>query len=101
MIECGGPLPIFDLTGPWNVAEFANNQELCAVQLSGGNPAANAGGYCYRDGNLGKLVAFADDMTPRWDWTWSSYRTFLATASLRFHCWKNCLCSQRSKKKNY
>ena len=101
MIECGGPLPNFDLTGPWNVAEFANNQELCAVQLSGGNPAANAGGYCHRDGNLGKLVAFAEDTTPRWDWTWSSYGTFLTTASLRFHCWKNCLCVQRSKKANY
>lgn len=101
MIRCGGPLPAFDLPGPWNVGEFPNNQLLCAVQLSGGSAAANAGAYCHRDGTAGKLVAFADDMTPRWDWTWSSSGTFLNTASLRFHCWKNCLCAQPSKKPNY
>ena len=101
MIQCGGSLPEFALPGPWSVEEFENNQELCAVQLSGGKPAANAGGYCYRDGTAGKTVAFADDMTPRWDWTWSSYGTFFGVASLRFHCWKNCLCAQPSKKPNY
>lgn len=62
-------MPGFALPGPWSVEEFANNQELCAVQLSSGKPNANAGGYCYRDETAGKAVAFADDMTPRWDWT--------------------------------
>ena len=101
MIQCGGPLPVFDLPGPWSVGDFDNNTELCAVQLSGGSPAANAGAYCHRDGTAGKVVAFADDMTPRWDWTWSSSATFLSTASLRFHCWKNCLCAPPSRKPNY
>ena len=101
MIQCGGPLPVLDLPGPWDIREFADNQRLCAVQLSGGATAANAGAYCHRDGTAEKLVAFADDMTPRWDWTWSSSATFLQTASLRFHCWKNCLCTVPSKKPNY
>ena len=101
MIQCGGPLPQFDLPGPWSVEEFQNNQELCAVQLSGGNSSANAGAYCHRDGNIGKVVTFADDMTPRKDWTWSSTANFLDVASLRFHCWKNCLCAPPSRKPNY
>ncbi|KAL8671652.1 MAG: hypothetical protein Q9168_003858 [Polycauliona sp. 1 TL-2023] len=102
MIECGGPLPTFDLPSPWLAADFANNTQLCAVQLSGGSAAANAGGYCHRDSTDGTTaVAFADDMTPRWDWTWSSSETFLNTASLRFHCWKNCLCFRKSRKPNY
>lgn len=36
-IECTGPLPDFDLPAPFRVVDFANNQELCAVPLSGGS----------------------------------------------------------------
>ncbi|KAL8871800.1 MAG: hypothetical protein Q9174_002448, partial [Haloplaca sp. 1 TL-2023] len=100
LIQCGGPLPQFDLPGPWTATEFQNNLDLCAVQLSGGNASANAGAYCHRDGTLGKVVTFADDMTPRKDWTWSSPE-FLNVAALRFHCWKNCLCAPPSRKPNY
>ena len=37
-IQCAGPLPNFPLPAPFLAADFANNQELCAVQLSGGSP---------------------------------------------------------------
>ena len=30
-------------------------------------------------------------MTPRLDWTWEG-DNFLATASIRFHCWRKCAC---------
>ena len=106
MISCGGPLPDFPLPPPFDGHDFATNQALCAVQLSGGNPAANAGGYCHRIEPLStgeRVVAFADDMTPRLDWTWSGTTgaSFFHTASIRFHCWKNCICRDRTRKKNY
>ena len=93
-IRCGGPLPSFPLPDPFNIHDFASNQELCAVQLNGGNPAANAGAYCHRIGDLNRVVSFADDMTPRLDWTWGGAggEEFFLAAAVRFHCWKNCLC---------
>lgn len=105
-IQCAGHLPGFALLPPFNGHDFASNQALCALQLSGGNPAANAGGYCHRNdptSSAERVVSFADDMTPRLDWTWSgtSGATFFSMASIRFHCWKNCLCIDRTRKKNY
>lgn len=105
-IECAGHLPDFPLPPPFNGHDFTGNQALCAVQLSGGNPAANAGGYCHRTEPITsaeRVVSFADDMTPRLDWTWSATTgsSFFLMASIRFHCWKNCLCIDRTKKKSF
>ena len=102
-IQCGGPLPGFPLPSPFNIHDFANNNELCAVQLAGGNPAANAGAYCHRIGYLEKVISFADDMTPRYDWTWSGTMgtDLFLVAAVRFHCWKNCICRSRKATKNY
>jgi hypothetical protein len=37
-ISCIGNLPSFALPSPWSVNDFHDNQELCAVQFSKGNP---------------------------------------------------------------
>ena len=108
-IVCAGPLPDFPLPGGWDQHHFPNNQALCATQLSGGDPAANAGGYChYNNYNIhsiyaGNVVSFADDQTPRLDWTWSGHTgsSFRSSAAIRFHCWKNCQCWMPHKQKNY
>ena len=107
-IQCAGPLPDFPIPEGWDQHDFASNQALCATQLSGGNPAANAGGYCHRTGpsyppTAERVVSFADDQTPRLDWTWSgqSGSNFRSSAAIRFHCWKNCLCNVRNPTKNY
>ncbi len=102
-IQCGGPLPGFSLPSPFNIHDFANSNELCAVQLAGGNPAANAGAYCHRIGYSEKVISFADDMTPRYDWTWSGTMgaDLFLVAAVRFHCWKNCICRSRKATKNY
>ncbi|KAL8923192.1 MAG: hypothetical protein Q9208_004755 [Pyrenodesmia sp. 3 TL-2023] len=105
-IRCDGPLPGFQLPHPFDVHDFADNQRLCATQLSGGHPGANAGGYCHRILPLTtseRVVSFADDMTPRLDWTWDGAGggSFFLAAAIRFHCWKNCLCADRTRKKNY
>lgn len=105
-IRCDGPLPSFQLPHPFDVHDFGDNQQLCATQLSGGHPGANAGGYCHRILPLTtaeRVVSFADDMTPRLDWTWDGAggASFFLAAAIRFHCWKNCLCADRTKKKNY
>ena len=36
-VVCGGELPSFPLPPPYTMADFGNNQELCVIQLSGGN----------------------------------------------------------------
>ncbi|KAI9669836.1 MAG: hypothetical protein M1817_004577 [Caeruleum heppii] len=36
-ISCAGPLPSWPAPVPWQWSEFSNLQELCAVQLAGGN----------------------------------------------------------------
>ena len=105
-ITCDGPLPTFALPAPYDIHNFANNQALCATQLSGGSPAANAGAYCHQKLHLNgeqPIVSFADDQTPRLDWTWNpgSGAAFFKAASLRFHCWKNCACSFPGRVKNY
>ena len=56
---------------------------------------ANAGGHCYRSGSTiesSREVWFNDAMTPRVDWLWDT--NFRASASIRFHCWRNCLCAR-------
>ncbi|KAI4245265.1 MAG: hypothetical protein L6R40_002622 [Gallowayella cf. fulva] len=81
-IVCGGPLPDFHPPLPYRLEDFANNQELCATQLSGGNPAANAGAYCHRARPTKESNA-------------------LLMWGIRFHCWKNCLCLDKTRKKNF
>ena len=44
-------------------------------------------------------MSFVDDMTPRLEWTWAGVTGgFLVAAAVRFHCWKNCICSVPSRK---
>ena len=63
-IRCGGPLPSLPLPVPFSNQDFADNRDLRAVQLSGGNPAANAGASCFRINPIERIISFADDMTP-------------------------------------
>ena len=105
-IQCHGPLPGFPLPDGFDQHDFANNQALCATQLAGGNPAANAGAYCHRtipSSRNERVVSFADDQTPRLSWTWDGGNgaAFLYSAAVRLHCWKNCICQDRTKLKNY
>ena len=94
-IRCEGPLPTFNLPDPYNISDFENVQQLCAVQLNGGLFGANAGGYCYRSdmiANGGRTVWFSDEMTPRLEWTWGG-GNFFAAASIRMHCVRYCRCT--------
>ena len=103
-IQCDGPLPGFRLPDGFDQHDFANNQALCATQLAGGNPAANAGAYCHRTIHTNeRVISFADDQTPRISWTWDGENggAFLFSAAVRFHCWKNCICQDRTKLRNY
>ena len=105
-IQCGGPLPTWRLPDGFDQHDFASNQALCATQLAGGNPAANAGAYCHRVAPTARnerVISFADDQTPRLSWTWDGENggAFLFSAAVRFHCWKNCICQNRNKLKNY
>ena len=55
---------------------------------------ANAGGYCHRsDTPQGRrnAVFFSDEMTPRYDWTWTG-GNLRFVASLRWHCSRVCSC---------
>ena len=97
-ISCSGPLPTFSLPQPYATSDFENLQQMCAVQLGGGLLGANAGGFCYRSDaidNGGRTVWFADDMTPRLDWTWGG-GNFFASASIRSHCVRYCHCTSSS-----
>ncbi|KAI9675033.1 MAG: hypothetical protein M1817_001439 [Caeruleum heppii] len=93
-IDCQGPLPDWSLPGSTQRTDYIGLKELCAVQLSGGRPAANAGGYCHRNPpgsrNPNPEVWFSDAFTPRVEWTWDN---FLASAAIRFHCRRYCRCS--------
>lgn len=106
MIRCYGFLPAFELPDGFDQHAFENNQKLCATQLAGGDPAANAGAYCHRSATSSiseRVISFADDQTPRIGWTWDggAGASFLLTAALRFHCWKNCLCARQATKPNF
>ncbi|KAI9893257.1 MAG: hypothetical protein M1814_000385 [Vezdaea aestivalis] len=72
---------------------FETVQQLCAVALSGGNPGANAGGYCHRSGDARSKtrVAFLDDMTPRVEWTFGGNTRF--SFQLRYFCARHCWCA--------
>ena len=58
--------------------------------------SANAGGYCYQ-GTYGTEVWFADEMTPRYDWTWGG-ESFFAVAAIRYYCWRHCRCKHPMKR---
>ena len=90
-LTCSGALPTFVLPPPYNRSDFKNNQQLCAIQLNGGLFGANAGGYCHRNDDGTRTPWFADDMTPRPDWTWTG-GLFAAAATIRFHCIQHCQC---------
>ncbi|KAL8692232.1 MAG: hypothetical protein Q9218_002708 [Villophora microphyllina] len=94
-IECRGALPPFGLPPPYTIDHFANLQELCASRLSGGYPAANAGGYCHRSAGSGAMIRevwFSDEITPRYEWTWNN---FIASLGIRFYCYQRCACTFR------
>ncbi|KAI9680489.1 MAG: hypothetical protein M1817_003929 [Caeruleum heppii] len=97
-IECEGPFPTWPLPAPFEAENFESLQGLCAVQLSGGETDANAGGYCHRNSDGSERdVAFSDEMTPRLDWTWDNLRM---SAAIRFHCWLHCRCRSDSQPKS-
>ncbi|KAL8707139.1 MAG: hypothetical protein Q9225_007819, partial [Loekoesia sp. 1 TL-2023] len=97
-IECRGDRPRFPLPAPYLMSDFANLQQLCAVQWSGGGIGANAGGYCHRSTIVTssstvteeRTVWFSDEFTPRHDWTWSG--NFYLAAVVRTYCWYRCTC---------
>ncbi|KAI9674167.1 MAG: hypothetical protein M1817_001985 [Caeruleum heppii] len=114
-VTCQGPVPRALIPEPYASSDFQNLQKLCAVQLNGGHAwvtqsphaflilpraawlmnirifsFANAGGYCHRNSDGSRDVAFTDEMTPRVDWTWAG--NFLVSANLRFYCWQRCTC---------
>ncbi|KAI9680078.1 MAG: hypothetical protein M1817_005094 [Caeruleum heppii] len=96
-ITCDGPLPAWPLPAPFAAADFPSLQSLCPVQLSGGNMEANAGGYCHRNNDGTRDVAFTDEMTPRLEWTWDNFQ---ASSAVRFHCWQHCRCAGLSRPEN-
>ncbi|KAL8731132.1 MAG: hypothetical protein Q9181_004415 [Wetmoreana brouardii] len=97
-VQCRGDLPRFPLPPPYQMSDFANLQELCAVQWSGGRAGANAGAYCHRTVVPGsgssvsedRTVWFSDEFTPRQDWAWSG-NAYLAI-TIRTYCWYRCAC---------
>ncbi|KAI9681395.1 MAG: hypothetical protein M1817_002678 [Caeruleum heppii] len=91
-ITCTGPFPPWPGPEPFDIITwdtFGSLQDLCSVQLAGGTPEANAGGYCHRLGNGRKVVWFTDELTPRPDWTWNH---FPFSTLLRMHCIRYCRC---------
>ncbi|KAI9678696.1 MAG: hypothetical protein M1817_005753 [Caeruleum heppii] len=94
-LRCNGPRPRWRLpVGQRSLDAFdgtfsSDLTNICAVHLAGGHPNANAGGYCHRNGRDSD-VWFSDDMTPRLEWTWDN---FMTSATIRFHCWRYCTCS--------
>ncbi|KAI9682240.1 MAG: hypothetical protein M1817_000294 [Caeruleum heppii] len=88
-VRCAGPFPPWPALAPFSWDHFNSLQELCAIQLAGGNYEANAGTYCLRLGNGRSIVWFTDEMTPRLDWTWNNFRYSVA---LRVHCHMYCRC---------
>ncbi|KAI9681238.1 MAG: hypothetical protein M1817_002520 [Caeruleum heppii] len=88
-ISCAGDFPDWPAPHPFEWSKWNSLQQLCAVQLSGGHFEANAGGYCHRVSDQYKVVHFADEMTPRPDWTWTNIRVSLA---VRDYCRTHCRC---------
>ncbi|KAI4201001.1 MAG: hypothetical protein LQ350_003570 [Teloschistes chrysophthalmus] len=107
-IECRGDLPQFPLPPPYQMSDFDNLQQLCAVQWAGGKSGANAGGYCHRSVIPGsspsarvterREVWFSDEFTPRYDWSWSG--NFYLSAALRSYCWFRCACQTDPQREN-
>ena len=102
-IKCeSGSLPRY-LTPPApydNADQFPTILEFCGTAFSGGNPAANSGGYCHntptKNGLDLRQVFFSDDLTPRVDWTWSG--SLVWTARARFFCWSKCWCAHQPRR---
>ncbi|KAI9671155.1 MAG: hypothetical protein M1817_003662 [Caeruleum heppii] len=90
-ITCDGPMPPWPAPRPLRWIQGQPLNQLCAVQLSGGNVDVNAGGYCHRLADGTKVVWFADEMTPRLEMTWDNFPRSLA---LRWHCWLHCRCAE-------
>ncbi|KAI9676056.1 MAG: hypothetical protein M1817_000799 [Caeruleum heppii] len=100
-IECEGPLPEWPAPPPFTWDDFTDLRSLCATQLSGGNPAANAGGYCHRDplATGGRRVWFADAFTPRLDWTFTY--ALGPSLAIRSYCHSQCHCKAPKKKERH
>ncbi|KAI9673855.1 MAG: hypothetical protein M1817_002061 [Caeruleum heppii] len=96
-VVCTGPLPNWPLPDAWSYQYIRSQQHLCAVELSGGFFGANAGGYCHRNSDGSSEVWFADEMTPRLEWTWDNFR---ASAAIRNHCYRSCRCADLSEPMN-
>ena len=121
LITCAGDVPEL-LPYPARREDFDELQELCAVHLSGGNSLVldffkhlklifsrtmNAGGFCLRTRTmLGRKLAdvfFADEMTPRKEWTWNypdyfERREYSTNSSpLRRYCYRKCRCASQDK----
>ncbi|KAI9889793.1 MAG: hypothetical protein M1814_004995 [Vezdaea aestivalis] len=101
-IECSGNVPFnIYIPPPLNRLRYKKNRLLCAMALSGGDPAGNAGGYCYNAPRpwakrLGPIwdqpsdIWFADEFTPRLEWTWS--HNFRFATYIRAYCRERCWC---------
>ncbi|KAI9889971.1 MAG: hypothetical protein M1814_004589 [Vezdaea aestivalis] len=104
MIDCDAftPLTSFPLPSPAGWSNFTNARSVCATALSGGLENANAGGFCRkytskdttaRDQAIEEFynVWFADELTPRPEWTWRE--NFAFAGNIRRYCWQRCFCS--------
>ncbi|KAI9807308.1 MAG: hypothetical protein M1833_000051 [Piccolia ochrophora] len=99
-VICTGGAPSFELPAPFERTRFYKAQHICANAFSGGYMHANAGAYCHRKRastwtlypkeRYRSDVWFADEMTPRLEWTWS--HNFRFAAQLRDFCWRRCAC---------
>ncbi|KAI9681969.1 MAG: hypothetical protein M1817_000023 [Caeruleum heppii] len=98
LVVCTGELPSWEMPPPANRQLFLHgesnpNQQLCSVSVFHGNPYANAGAYCHRNDDGTADVFFADEMTPRLEWTWNYRGSFRDSLALRRHCHLNCVCA--------
>ncbi|KAI9674223.1 MAG: hypothetical protein M1817_002041 [Caeruleum heppii] len=89
-ITCEGNLPEWPRMPSFDSPNPPTLQQLCAVQLSGGNTSANFGGYCHPDGTGKGRVWFTDEMTPRIEYTWENS---VLSAAFRRYCWSQCRCT--------
>ncbi|KAI9893756.1 MAG: hypothetical protein M1814_005972 [Vezdaea aestivalis] len=96
------------LPSPGTHDNFTSLLELCANTLSGGWAGVNAGGYCHRyiathsatPGQAGEEVDdevladvyFADELSPRLEWTSSVFGQFRTLNRVRMYCWEHCRC---------
>ncbi|KAI9892531.1 MAG: hypothetical protein M1814_001488 [Vezdaea aestivalis] len=84
---------------PSNNTQWGTIRNLCATALAGGDPGANAGGYCsnnpfYSAGQ--RDLSFSDDWTPRGEWTARDNWEF--SLRVRTFCFQSCRCKGTDEK---